>query len=79
MKLKLKSTLLIILFTLLNNNTLLAANDKNHLNNFRIYVTGWINDEWRKTIEYQKNGFIEIKSQTENTKKKINKIFTHFK
>ena len=79
MKLKPKSTLLIILFTLLNNNTLLAANDKNHLNNFRIYVTGWINDEWRKTIEYQKNGFIEIKSQTENTKKKINKIFTHFK
>ena len=79
MKLKPKSTLLIILFTLLNNNTLLAANDKNHLNNFRIYVTRWVNDEWRKTVEYQKNGFIEIKSQTENTKKKINKIFTHFK
>lgn len=79
MKLKLKSTLLIILFTLLNNNTLLAANDKNQLNYIRNCVTEWISDEWRKTVEYQKNGFIEIKSQTENTKKKMYKIFTHFK
>ena len=79
MKLKLKSTLLIILLTLLNNNTLLAANDKNHLNNFRINVPQWIINEWNKTVKYQKNGFIEMKSQTQNTKKKINKIFSHFK
>ena len=79
MKQKLKSILLIISLILFNNNSLLAANDKNHLNHFRINVSKWIVNEWNKTIEYQKNEFIQIKSQTENTKNKIYKILTNSK
>ena len=79
MKQKLKSILFIIFFILFNNNILLAANDKNHLNHFRINVSKWMFNEWNKTVEYQKNEFIQMKSQAENTKKKIYKIFTNSK
>ena len=42
-------------------------------------ISKWINNEWHKTVEYQKDGFNQMKIQTENTKNGINKPFNAFK
>jgi hypothetical protein len=47
--------------------------------NVKNNISKWIIDEWNKTVEYQKDGFNQMKIQTENNKKGIIKLFNPFK
>jgi hypothetical protein len=86
MKQKLKNIILIIFLVLFCNTSVFAANNKiqlndvkNNVNDVKKNISKWINDEWHKTVEYQKDGFNQIKIQTENNKKAIIKLFNPFK
>jgi hypothetical protein len=86
MQQKLNNIILTIFLVLFCNSSVIAANNKIQLNDVKnnvIHVkksiSKWINDEWHKTVEYQKDGFNQIKIQTENNKKAIIKLFNPFK
>ena len=86
MQQKLNNSILIIFFVLFCNSNVIAANNKIQLNdvknnvyNIKKNISKWINNEWHKTVEYQKDGFNQMKIQTENTKNGINKPFNAFK
>jgi len=86
MQQKLNNSILIIFLVLFCNSNVIAANNKIQLNdvknnvyNIKKNISKWINNEWHKTVEYQKDGFNQMKIQTENTKKGINKPFNAFK
>ena len=86
MQQKLNNSILIIFLVLFCNSNVIAANNKIQLNdvknnvyNIKKNISKWINDEWHKTVEYQKDGFNQMKIQTENTKNGINKLFNPFK
>ena len=86
MRQKLNNSILIIFLVLFCNSNVIAANNKiqlndvkNNVNNVKKNISKWINDEWHKTVEYQKDGFNQMKIQTENTKNGINKLFNPFK
>lgn len=86
MQQKLNNSILIIFLVLFCNSNVIAANNKIQLNDVKnnvIHVkkniSKWINDEWHKTVEHQKDGFNQIKIQTENNKKAIIKLFNPFK
>jgi len=86
MQQKLNNSILIIFLVLFCNSNVIAANNKIQLNdvknnvyNIKKNISKWINNEWNKTVEYQKDGFNQMKIQTENTKNGINKLFNPFK
>jgi hypothetical protein len=86
MQQKLNNSILIIFLVLFCNSNVIAANNKIQLNdvknnvyNIKKNISKWINNEWHKTVEYQKDGFNQMKIQTENTKNGINKPFNAFK
>ena len=86
MRQKLNNSILIIFLVLFCNSNVIAANNKIQLNdvknnvyNIKENISKWINNEWHKTVEYQKDGFNQMKIQTENTKNGINKLFNPFK
>ena len=86
MQQKHRNIILIIFFVLFCNTSLFAANNKIQLNNVKTNVDNvkkniseWFVDEWNKTVEYQKDGFNQMKIQTENTKNGINKLSNPFK
>lgn len=86
MQQKLNNSILIIFLVLFCNSNVIAANNKIQLNdvknnvyNIKKNISKWINNEWNKTVEYQKDGFNQMKIQTENTKNGINKLFNSFK
>ena len=86
MQQKHRNIILIIFLVLFCNTSLFAANNKIQLNNVKtnVYnvknnISEWIVGEWNKTVEYQKDGFNQMKIQTENTKKGINKLLNPFK
>ena len=86
MQQKLNNIILTIFLVLFCNSSVIAANNKIQLNDVKNNVSDvkkkiskWINDEWHKTVEYQKDGFNQIKIQTENNKKAIIKLFNPFK
>lgn len=86
MQQKLNNSILIIFLVLFCNSNVIAANNKIQLNdvknnvyNIKKNISKWINNEWHKTVEYQKDGFNQIKIQTENNKKAIIKLFNPFK
>ena len=86
MRQKLNNSILIIFLVLFCNSNVIAANNKIQLNdvknnvyNIKENISKWINNEWYKTVEYQKDGFNQMKIQTENTKNGINKLFNPFK
>ena len=86
MQQNLRNIILIVFLVLFCNTSLFAANNKIQLNDVKnnIYnvkknISKWINNEWHKTVEYQKDGFNQIKIQTENTKNGINKLSNPFK
>ena len=86
MQQKLNNSILIIFLVLFCNSNVIAANNKIQLNdvknnvyNIKENISKWINNEWHKTVEYQKDGFNQMKIQTENTKNGINKLFNPFK
>ena len=86
MQQKLNNSILIIFLVLFCNSNVIAANNKIQLNdvknnvyNIKKNIYKWINNEWHKTVEYQKDGFNQMKIQTENTKNGINKPFNAFK
>jgi len=86
MQQKLNNSILIIFLVLFCNSNVIAANNKIQLNdvknnvyNIKENISKWINNEWHKTVEYQKDGFNQMKIQTENTKKGINKLLNPFK
>ena len=86
MQQKLNNSILIIFLVLFCNSNVIAANIKIQLNdvknnvyNIKKNISKWINNEWHKTVEYQKDGFNQMKIQTENTKNGINKPFNAFK
>ena len=86
MQQKLNNSILIIFLVLFCNSNVIAANNKiqlndvkNNVNDVKKNISKWINDEWHKTVEYQKDGFNQIKIQTENNKKAIIKLFNPFK
>jgi hypothetical protein len=75
MQQKLNNSILIIFLVLFCNSNVIAANNKIQLNdvknnvyNIKKNISKWINNEWHKTVEYQKDGFNQMKIQTENTK-----------
>ena len=72
---KLRNIILVIFLILFNNTNLFATNNKVQLNNVKYHVSNWMSEEWNKTVEFQKNGFNEMKIKSENTKKEINKFF----
>ena len=85
MRQKLNNSILIIFLVLFCNSNVIAANNKIQLNdvknnvyNIKENISKWINNEWHKTVEYQKDGFNQMKIQTENTKNGINKLFNPF-
>ena len=86
MQQKLNNIILTIFLVLFCNSSVIAANNKIQLNDVKNNVSDvkkkiskWINDERHKTVEYQKDGFNQIKIQTENNKKAIIKLFNPFK
>ena len=86
MQQNLRNIILIVFLVLFCNTSLFAANNKIQLNDVKnnIYnvkknISKWINNEWHKTVEYQKDGFNQMKIQTQNTKNGINKLFKPFK
>ena len=86
MQQKLNNSILIIFLVLFCNSNVIAANNKIQLNdvknnvyNIKKNISKWINNEWNKTVEYQKDGFNQMKIQTQNTKNGINKLFKPFK
>jgi len=86
MQQKHRNIILIIFLVLFCNTSLFAANNKIHLNNVKtnVYnvkknISEWLDNEWNKTVEYQKDGFNQMKIQTENTKKGISKLLNPFK
>ena len=79
MQLRLRNILLIIFLVLFNNASLLASNNLNQFYYVKANLSNWVIKEWNKTVEFQKEGFYQMKSQAENKKKEINKIFNHFK
>ena len=79
MRLKLKNLILIIFLILFNNASLFASDNKIQLDNVKSNVSKWMIKEWNKTVEYQKDGFNQMKIQTENTKKGISKLLNPFK
>ena len=86
MQQKLNNSILIIFLVLFCNSNVIAANNKIQLNdvknnvyNIKKNISKWINNEWHKTVEYQKDGFNQMKIQTENTRNGINKPFNAFK
>ena len=86
MQQKLNNSILIIFLVLFCNSNVIAANNKIQLNdvknnvyNIKKNISKWINNEWHKTVEYQKDGFNQMKIQTENNKKAIIKLFNPFK
>lgn len=79
MRLKLKNLILIIFLILFNNASLFASDNKIQLDNVKSNVSKWMIKEWNKTVEFQKEGFNKMKSQTNNNKKEIKKIFNYIK
>jgi hypothetical protein len=79
MQLKLRNIILIILLVLFNNASLFASNNKIQLDNVKTNVSKWMIKEWNKTVEFQKEGFNKMKSQTKNKKKEIKKILNYIK
>ena len=66
---KLKFIILIFSLILLNNTNLFASNIKNQINFAKSNVSQFIIKEWKKTVEFQKKKFNELKTQTKNPKK----------
>tara|TARA_B100000963_G_scaffold330608_1_gene320796 strand:+ start:206 stop:445 length:240 start_codon:yes stop_codon:yes gene_type:complete len=79
MRLKLKNLILIIFLILFNNASLFASDNKIQLNNVKTNVSKWMIKEWNKTVEFQKEEFNKMKSQLNNDKKEIKKIFNYIK
>jgi len=86
MQQKLNNTIIIVFLVLFCNTSVIAANNKIQLNdvknnvyNIKENISKWINNEWHKTVEYQKDGFNQMKIQTENNKKAIIKLFNPLK
>ena len=79
MRLKLKNLILIIFLILFNNVSLFASNNKIQLDNVKTNVSKWMIKEWNKTVEFQKEEFNKMKSQLNNDKKEIKKIFNYIK
>ena len=79
MRLKLKNLILIIFLILFNNTSLFAFNNKTQLDNVKTNVSKWMIKEWNKTVEFQKEEFNKMKSQLNNDKKEIKKIFNYIK
>jgi|TARA_B100001094_G_scaffold121618_1_gene117391 hypothetical protein len=42
-------------------------------------VTEWFKTEWVKTVEFQKSSFADAKDQTENTKLKLQDLWSKVK
>ena len=70
MQLKLKKIVLILFLVLFNNTVLLASSDNSHFDIMKNRVSKWLVNEWNKTVEFQKKEFNKIKILTNNIKKK---------
>ena len=79
MRQKLKYIVLIFSLILFNNTNLFASNVKNQLNFAKLNVSQFMVKEWDKTVEFQKKKINEMKIQTENQKRDINKILNYFR
>ena len=76
---KLKSIILIFSLILFNNTNLFASDIKNQINFAKSNVSQFMVKEWDKTVEFQKKKINEMKIQTENQKRDINKILNYFR
>ena len=68
MQLKLKKIVLILFLVLFNNTVLLASSDNSHFDIMKNRVSKWLVNEWNKTVEFQKKEFNKIKILTNNIK-----------
>ena len=64
---------------LFNNSKLFASNLKSQINFVKSNVSKFMVNEWDKTVKFQKIKFNEMKIQTENYKRDINKILKYFR
>ena len=76
---KLKYIILIFSLILFNNSKLFASNLKSQINFSKSNVSKFMVNEWDKTVKFQKIKFNEMKIQTENHKRDINKILKYFR
>ena len=76
---KLKYIILIFSLILFNNSKLFASNLKSQINFAKSNVSKFMVNEWDKTVKFQKIKFNEMKIQTENYKRDINKILKYFR
>ena len=76
---KLKYLILIFSLILFNNTNLFALDIKNQINFAKSNVSQFMVKEWDKTVEFQKKKINEMKIQTENQKRDINKILNYFR
>ncbi len=76
---KLKYIILIFSLILFSNSKLFASNFKKQINFAKSNVSKFMVNEWDKTIKFQKIKFNEMKIQTENHKRDINKILNYFR